>query len=60
MGLKSKRILLSAEAYGVEWSEFQAANTLYAKSIFIKGKVKAPLILAKFVTDPCPRAALTI
>lgn len=60
MSLKSKRILLSTEAYGIQWPDFQAANTLCAKSISIKGKVKAPLILAKFVTDPCARAALTI
>jgi hypothetical protein len=50
MSLKSKRILLSAEANGVRWPKLLAINALCTKYISIKGEVEAPIFLGNTVT----------
>jgi hypothetical protein len=51
MSLKSKRILLFAEANGVGWPDFPAINALCIKCICIESEVEGPLLLSNTATD---------
>jgi hypothetical protein len=51
MSLKSKRILLFAEANGVGWPDFPAINALCIKCISIESEVEGQFLLSNAATD---------
>jgi hypothetical protein len=50
MSLKSKRILLFAEANGVGWPDLPAINALCIKCISVKSEVEASILLSNAAT----------